>query len=339
MKTWQLGLGLLATICVLPGCDSDSPSGSGTNSGSTSSDPSSTGDGSVTITTATVTATNGNTMTGSATAADSSSSGTDSATGSEDSTTGDTGDTGDTGSSDSSSSSSTGEQSICESTSPYDGPGECDPYAQDCPDGLRCVPWANDGGTTWNSTRCSVLEDEPDQLGDPCTVTDSGVSGVDSCDAGLMCFDVDIETDIGECISLCECGPEAPVCAQAGAFCAVSNQGSLPICLSPCDPLLPDSCNDGSGCYPIDDSFVCAPDASGVSGAQGDACGNINTCDPGLLCANDVVPDCGGPSCCTAVCPLDGVDECGLAAECIPWFAEGMAPPQYENVGICALPA
>jgi hypothetical protein len=31
---------------------------------------------------------------------------------------------------------------------------ECDQWAQDCPPGEKCMPWANDGGSSWNATRC-----------------------------------------------------------------------------------------------------------------------------------------------------------------------------------------
>lgn len=186
-----------------------------------------------------------------------------------------------------------------------------------------------------------MIDDAPDQLGDLCTVEDSGVSGVDSCDVGLMCFGVDLETNIGECIALCECGPVEQQCAEEGAFCSVSNEGSLPICLSPCDPLMEDSCGDGDGCYPIDNTFVCAPDASGVGGAQGESCANINACSPGLGCVTaDAVVDCaqGATACCSAFCPLDGVDDCPVGSECVAWYAEGEEPPGLENVGFCGAP-
>lgn len=339
MTRWKLWLGLSASIGMLSACDTDLPGAEGSDA-STSSDDSSTGNSSsVTLTTnatnATVT-----TMPETATAAESSSTTNDSSTTGSGTTDESTSGSTSTGSSESSSSSTGGDDS-CESTSPYGGPGECDPYAQDCPDGFRCVPWADDGGTVWNSTRCSVLDDTPDQLGDLCTVEDSGVSGVDSCDAGLMCFGVDLETNIGECIALCECGPAEQQCAEAGAFCSVSNEGSLPICLSPCDPLVEDSCGDGDGCYPIDNTFVCAPDASGVNGAEGDTCANINACDPGLGCVTpDALVDCpaGSAGCCSTFCALDGVDECLVGSDCVPWFPEGMEPPGLENVGFCGAP-
>ena len=36
---------------------------------------------------------------------------------------------------------------------------ECDIWADDCPRGTKCMPWAADGGSTWNATKCSRLAD------------------------------------------------------------------------------------------------------------------------------------------------------------------------------------
>lgn len=229
--------------------------------------------------------------------------------------------------------------------SPYGGSGECDPYAQDCADGERCVPWANDGGNNWNSTICSALVAMPDQLGDACTAENSGVSGVDSCDAGLMCFGVDAETNIGECIELCGCGPAQGTCTGEGTVCTITNGGELPICLPTCDPLLPAEeslCSDGFGCYLAGGNFQCAPDASGDLGAYGDPCEFINACDSGLACLGTASqPACGSDvGCCAPTCDLDEADNCPDDLECLPAFEEGMEPEAcHEDTGFCVLPA
>ena len=54
----------------------------------------------------------------------------------------------------------------------------------------------------------------------------------------------------------------------------------------------------------------------------------------------DNLPDCDGPSCCTAFCDLMLGDAQCAALEgtvCVPFFEENMAPPGYENVGVCVL--
>src|SRR5262245_46725118 len=45
---------------------------------------------------------------------------------------------------------------------------ECDAWAMDCPRGEKCMPWANDGGSEWNATRCSPLDPDPAHPGDQC---------------------------------------------------------------------------------------------------------------------------------------------------------------------------
>jgi hypothetical protein len=218
---------------------------------------------------------------------------------------------------------------------------ECDTFTQDCPDGEKCNAWANDGGNSWNALNCFPLDDSPDQIGDACTVEGSGVSGVDSCDIGLMCWGVDTETNIGYCIGYCQGSPADPSCADPTALCIFTNE-VLALCLPGCDPLLQD-CQPGEGCYPVLETFVCAPDASVDSGAYGDTCEFINVCDPGNYCGPaESVPGCGGGGCCTPFCDLtDGAFVCPGSLggqECVPFYAEGLAPPGLEDVGVCAIP-
>jgi hypothetical protein len=80
---------------------------------------------------------------------------------------------------------------------------ECDLLAQDCPRGLKCMPWANDGGAALNSTHCTPLAPAPGQPGDPCTV-EGQLSGFDDCALGAVCWDVDPATLQGVCAALCD---------------------------------------------------------------------------------------------------------------------------------------
>jgi len=218
---------------------------------------------------------------------------------------------------------------------------ECDIFAQDCAEGEKCMPWANDGGT-WNATRCSPISDNPGQPGDECTVEGSGASGLDDCDIGAMCWDVDPETNIGQCEAMCTGDDSNPVCEDPDTTCSIANDGAIVLCLAICDPLIQD-CPDGSACYPVAEDFVCGPDASGEMGTAGDPCEFINVCDPGLFCLNPGAwPGCTAGGCCSPVCDLDdpaGDAQCpGEGQTCQPWYEEGAAPPGYESVGACALP-
>jgi len=224
------------------------------------------------------------------------------------------------------------------------GGEECDVWTQDCPEGEKCMPWANDGGSSWNATRCSPVSENPGQVGDECTVEGSGVSGIDSCDLGSMCYYVDPETNVGTCVGFCLGSEDAPVC-EPGFLCSISNDGVLILCRRECDPLLQD-CMGSAACLPANgsDGFVCIVDASGEMGAPGDPCEFLNACDPGLFCANaEVVPNCeGSGGCCSEFCDLTVPEPdtaCSLMGQmCTPWFEEGAAPPDLEHVGACALP-
>jgi hypothetical protein len=221
---------------------------------------------------------------------------------------------------------------------------ECDPWLQDCPVGEKCMPWADDGGSSWNATRCSPIDPVPAQPGDECTVEGNGTSGLDSCDLGSMCMNVDPETNTGTCVAMCTGCPDAPVCDEPGTLCSISNEGVLVLCRPACDPLA-QSCPAGQGCYPSGDAFFCAADASGMGGAYGQPCMYINGCNPGLMClAGAATPGCMTAGCCTEVCDLDdplGDAQCTGEPQgqtCQAWYEEDTAPPGYEDVGACALP-
>lgn len=222
---------------------------------------------------------------------------------------------------------------------------ECSVWDQDCAEGEKCAPWANDGGSAWNATRCVPVDANPAQPGDPCSVEGSGVSGIDTCDVSSMCWDVDGETNTGTCIAFCVGSENAPVCDDPTTSCSIANDGVLTLCLPTCDPLV-QNCAEGQACYPIDNSFVCAPDASGEDqGADNDPCEFINACDAGLICVNPaIVQGCpaGSGGCCQVVCDLDadpGEQGCDTMETCEAWFEEGMVTPGFESVGVCALPA
>ena len=231
--------------------------------------------------------------------------------------------------------------------SPPDGEGpgfECDLFSQDCPDGEKCMPWANDGGSAWNATRCSPLDDAPGQAGDECSVEGSGVSGLDDCDLGVMCWDVDPETNLGTCAAMCQGDQANPICEDPDTTCVIANEGAIVLCLPICHPLTQD-CPDGQACYPINNDFACAPNVAGEGGVHGDPCEFVNVCQIGLACVNpDLFTNCPSGGCCSSYCDATnpGADADCMALDagqsCIEWYAEGEAPPGYDDTGICGIP-
>lgn len=218
---------------------------------------------------------------------------------------------------------------------------ECDIWKQDCPEGQKCMPWAADGGSSWNATKCSPLNANPKQIDDECTAEGSGVSGLDDCDIGSMCWFLDAENK-GTCVEMCTGTPDAQMCS-GDKVCDESNEGVIIVCLDTCDPLA-QSCPDEQICF-FDgvDTFICDFDASGEEGQYGDPCAFINVCDYGLFCANQAaVPDCASADgCCSEFCNLMEPNTCSGAPmqECVPWYEEGVEPPPgQENIGACAIP-
>jgi hypothetical protein len=218
-----------------------------------------------------------------------------------------------------------------------DLPHDCDVWLDDCPRGSKCMPWANDGSSTWNATKCTPLARDPHQVGEPCTVEGNGVSGVDDCEARAMCWNVDPDTNMGECAAFCEGSEAEPTCVDACSECHIPGNGLIILCLPICDPLVQD-CPQEQGCYAIDDTFACAPDASKGGGQQGDHCEFINVCAPGLFCADaDTMPDCTlTTGCCTTFCDVAAADPCPPGLACIPSDAAPLCGS--AEVGVCLLP-
>ncbi|MEM9458307.1 MAG: ribulose phosphate epimerase [Myxococcota bacterium] len=219
----------------------------------------------------------------------------------------------------------------------------CDTWAQDCPEGEKCVAWANDGDDDWNSTRCSSVPDSPGQPGDPCTVEDFAASGRDDCDLGLMCWNVDPTTLEGTCVALCTGDESNPSCDDPGDGCLLANDGVLNLCLPLCDPLA-DDCGAGQVCVASADLFACVATTSGLGSAAGGPCEYLYDCQPGLSCESSALVgapcDLGRAGCCTPYCDLsapDPVADCiDPGQACVAWG--GTAPPPDESLGVCLDP-
>lgn len=219
---------------------------------------------------------------------------------------------------------------------------ECDVWLQDCPRGEKCVPWASDGGNTWNATRCSPVATDPVGVGEPCTLEGSPYSGIDDCAAGSLCWNTPADSLMGECVAQCGGSEVAPECGD-GLGCLVSNGGVLSVCTATCDPLAP-NCSDGMVCAPSGLALLCVPLADAPGGQHGDACVSINECAPGLFCAySDNVAGCDADGCCTEFCDLTlpSQGQCSAFADgesCTPFFERGAVPPGGEDLGACTLP-
>ncbi|MEM9453320.1 MAG: hypothetical protein AAGF11_04020 [Myxococcota bacterium] len=218
---------------------------------------------------------------------------------------------------------------------------ECGVLEQDCPNGEKCMPWANDGGMRWNSTRCVPIIEQPDQPGEPCMVEGSPFIGVDSCDLGSMCWGVDLDTNEGTCISMCAGDPSNPMCELPENSCFLDEDQSLALCLSGCNPL-GDDCGPSGRCVPTEQGLGCFHVWS-AGAAAGQPCEYLDECGPGLACTapDAVAPSCdpGASGCCTPWCDLSAPDPSAACfdptQQCTSWWDGAPAPDGLEDLGIC----
>ncbi len=217
---------------------------------------------------------------------------------------------------------------------------QCDLFAQNCPEGQKCAPWADDGGNSWNALTC-VDVTGTDEPGDECTADVNGLSGNDSCIEGAMCWNPN-EEGVGHCLALCSGTAEAPVCSVG--FCATSGDSVLAVCLPNCDPLLQD-CPADELCIPNGDEFACVVDAGGDEGQANDPCEFPNVCDPGLVCLDLASAGAGcdqtAGGCCTPLCKFPDGACPNPDQSCMQWFDPEQLPendPQLA-IGVCAVPA
>lgn len=217
---------------------------------------------------------------------------------------------------------------------------QCSVWEQDCPEGEKCIAYAQQGDDPWDATRCSPVPNDPQAAGSECHASEGRKGGVDDCDVGLMCWSVDEETNIGVCIQLCTGDSETPQCENPNASCKITNGGVLNLCQEDCDPLL-QGCREGEGCYPVNNRFTCTQDRSFEGGGQAEPCSFLNGCDEGLFCtAAASVAGCpeGAPACCTNFCEVGDDSPCTDGAVCESFYEDDAAPPGLEKVGGCAVP-
>lgn len=203
------------------------------------------------------------------------------------------------------------------------------------------MPYADDGGNSWNGTKCVPIAPNPNAEGEPCTVEGNGVSGIDDCDGTSMCWNVDPDTNMGTCHHFCIGSDADPGCPNACDACSISGDGVLTICFATCDPLGTD-CEEGEACYPVNHAFVCAPTVQDKSGEFPQRCEYVNACDSGFACINAaMVPGCDGAGCCAPFCSLAVPDTCDTiipGTVCTPYFEDEPGGCTPTGIGICVAP-
>jgi hypothetical protein len=215
---------------------------------------------------------------------------------------------------------------------------DCDPIVQDCPEGDKCIAYASAGGT-WDANKC-VGVTGTGTSGDEC-IYDGAAAGTDNCDANNVCWNaLDVDGVLtGTCFPFCTGDINNPICDDPDQTCRVVNDGVITVCLPRCDPLLQE-CDEGLGCYwsGTSGTFQCIITSGGIP--TGEPCGFNNDCNPGNFCADAAaLESCAGSACCATFCDLlEDPTTCASPLECVSFFEEGTAPPDYVDLGLCILP-
>jgi hypothetical protein len=210
---------------------------------------------------------------------------------------------------------------------------QCDVWAQDCPDGMKCTASDRCGPSgTWSGTTCVPVVPDAGVPGEPCFVEDTPFSGSDTCILGAMCWNLDPETLMGTCVALCEGSENAPQCSDPEDVHVIANDGVLTLCLPACDPLAP-SCDAGEGCYPIEigwGPFACLREGLPVYGDQ-----TPTLCPPGStdVDASWITACDDAEVCCAELCDLEAPSCAGL--ECTPFHENA---PGWSREGLCIDP-
>ncbi len=113
---------------------------------------------------------------------------------------------------------------------------ECHMLHQDCGEGERCSPWANDGGEAWNATRCVPSSPDAVGVGEPCQIEGHERTGVDNCGLRSLCIDVATGSEPADlrCVEICVGVPddfEVPTCEDSALRCSID--GTRAVCLPP----------------------------------------------------------------------------------------------------------
>jgi hypothetical protein len=213
----------------------------------------------------------------------------------------------------------------------YGHVSECDEYAQDCPAEEKCVPYSSTGGT-WDDNTCVPVQGAG-MIGDPCIYA-GPIEATDDCGLDSACWLVD-DQGMGTCTGFCSGSAQTPEC-PLGQYC-LQLYDAVAFCVDGCNPL-EQACPEEQGCFWTGEAFSCTPTAAQFP--AGEACGDFDDCRPGMICVDaELLPSCGGASCCAEFCDLDCPDLCSqVGTSCVPFFEMGQAPIGEGDIGVCMAP-
>src|SRR5690606_38942722 len=137
-------------------------------------------------------------------------------------------------------------------------------------------------------SRCVPVDPNPVGPGEVCVVPGDFGDGIDNCDKGSICLDLEHEGS-ATCVAYCSGSMDAPKCPETEDRCSFLFEPTVPVCFTKCDPLIQD-CSPAESCVPNETAlgaphFVCMPRVlEEIPGQYGDSCYALSGCEPGNLC-------------------------------------------------------
>jgi hypothetical protein len=205
----------------------------------------------------------------------------------------------------------------------------CDPSEDmPCPDGQKCTVLLSGGAPVYDCV--------PDDTGllpfEECTP--APMTGQDQCPDNHVCIAPSPDSQMGLCLQLCT---EDEGCDAA--LCVAPPDSLIPVCAAICDPLAP-LCPGAQDCQRVRQrNFVCQYPRPIDTGSTADPCDIVDDagCAEGFVCeTGDIIPECAGSSCCTALCDVTEPGVCPSPTVCGELDLDPQ--PGLENVGACYVP-
>lgn len=215
-----------------------------------------------------------------------------------------------------------------------DGIIDCTTWNDKCPEGMKCLPYDIDGvpGSP-EAQGCFPVAKNPDGLGEPCQTLGYDLSGMDSCENGMLCWSEDNQN---RCMPLCQGSPPDFTCPED--FACLPGSEYLPVCLPACHPFSPD-CPPDEICAKTQITFFqCA--VPWASKTLFEECLSSLECSSGICIEGGAAVECQAGSCCGQLCDVTEVPGAcaGMGQECVSLFSKNEGFPSYVNLGVCSIP-
>lgn len=204
----------------------------------------------------------------------------------------------------------------------------CETWADECPDGMKCIPFSSQESDYFDSQGCFPMASEAAGLGGACESLDLSENILDTCEKHMFCWGL-------VCEPLCQGTPQSLVC-PSGFACATINR--LAVCLPTCDPRLPCPESGDTCVASVGGVFECVE--RHAEQELFSSCADDEECVLGTFCGYSFMADeCFQDisRCCIAYCDTDQPFCPGAGQQCQPYGGLPNDIPEYQNLGYCSI--